>query len=125
MYMAEPKVLLIDDDPDLRLIVKTVLTQAGYDVKDFPEAHSGLQRIKTRGADLIILDWQMPGMTGLECLRTLRSWDIRTPVIMLTAVCEGDRVMEAMKAGVTDYLIKPFDRKELLAKVQEALAPKK
>lgn len=123
-YMAAQKILLIDDDPDLRLIVKTVLSKEGYDVKDLPDAMAGLQRIKTREVDLILLDWQMPGMSGVEALRTIRSWDIQTPVIMLTAVCSGDRVLEAKKAGVTDYLIKPFDRKDLLSKVKAALGGK-
>jgi two-component system, chemotaxis family, chemotaxis protein CheY len=122
------KILVVDDFPTMRRIVKTLMKQAGY--KNFVEAEDGAEAYKTLQSmgdiEFIISDWNMPNMTGLEFLKNVRK-DPRfrhLPFLMVTAEAEKENIIEAVKAGVSNYIVKPFTAatlQEKLAKVFQNL----
>ncbi len=116
------KALVVDDSMTIRRIVIKALTMVG--INDAIEAGDGTEAIKAteqEDFDLILLDWNMPKMSGIDTLRTLRGAGKTTPVIMVTTEAEKSRVIEAIKTGANDYLIKPFSPDQLAAKVKNAL----
>ena len=115
-----PTVLIIDDEPAHRLMVRVVLGDAGFKVLEADNGPAGLATVRTRHVDVILLDMRMPGMNGQEVLQKLREGENCPPVIMLTAFGNVGNAVEAMKAGAWDYLTKPTDNDELLAVVQKA-----
>ena len=115
-----PTVLIIDDEPAHRLMVRVVLGDAGFKVLEADNGPAGLATVRTRHVDVILLDMRMPGMNGQEVLQKLHEGENCPPVIMLTAFGNVGNAVEAMKAGAWDYLTKPTDNDELLAVVQKA-----
>ncbi len=115
-----PTVLIIDDEPAHRLMVRVVLGDAGFKVLEADNGPAGLATVRTRPVDVVLLDMRMPGMSGQEVLQRLREGENCPPVIMLTAFGNVGSAVEAMKAGAWDYLTKPTDNDELLAVVQKA-----
>ena len=118
------KALVVDDSLTIRRIVIKALSMVG--INDAAEAADGAEAIKAvEGGqfDVILLDWNMPKMTGIEALRALRAAGNKTPVIMVTTEAEKSRVLEAIKTGANDYLIKPFSPDQLAAKVRGLLQP--
>jgi two-component system NtrC family response regulator len=115
-----PTVLIIDDEPAHRLMVRVVLGDAGFKVLEADNGPAGLAAVRTRPVDVVLLDMRMPGMSGQEVLQRLREGENCPPVIMLTAFGNVGSAVEAMKAGAWDYLTKPTDNDELLAVVQKA-----
>ena len=113
-------VLIIDDEPAHRLMVRVVLGDAGFKVLEADNGPAGLATVRTRPVDVILLDMRMPGMSGQEVLQRLQESGSCPPVIMLTAFGSVGNAVEAMKAGAWDYLTKPTDNDELLAVVQKA-----
>ncbi len=114
-------VLIIDDEPAHRLMVRVVLGDAGFKVLEADNGPTGLNILRTKPIDVVLLDMRMPGMTGLEVLQRLREQGTAfPPVIMLTAFGNVGGAVEAMKSGAFDYLTKPTDNDELLAVVQKA-----
>lgn len=113
-------VLVIDDEPAHRLMVRVVLGEAGFKVLEADNGPTGLNILRTKPVDVILLDMRMPGMNGLEVLQRLREIGNFPPVIMLTAFGNVGSAVEAMKTGAYDYLTKPADNDELLAVVQKA-----
>ena len=122
--MRNPKmphtVLVIDDEPAHRLMVRVVLGDAGFRVLEADNGATGLNILRTKSVDVVLLDMRMPGMSGLEVLQRLREGGTFPPVIMLTAFGNVGSAVEAMKTGAFDYLSKPADNDELLAVVQKA-----
>ena len=107
-------VLVADDDKAIRILLVKALQTLG--VENAAEAANGdeaLTLIQQNEFDLILLDWDMPGKTGLEVLRAIRAKAPQMPVIMVTAENKRERVEEAVKAGITDYVVKPFDQDTL------------
>lgn len=115
-----PTVLIIDDEPAHRLMVRVVLGDAGFKVLEADNGSTGLNILRTKPVDVVLLDMRMPGMSGLEVLQRLREGGTFPPVIMLTAFGNVGSAVEAMKTGAFDYLSKPADNDELLAVVQKA-----
>lgn len=116
------KALVVDDSMTIRRIVIKALGLVG--INEAAEAGDGLEAVKaleTGQFDLILLDWNMPKMTGIDALRTIRQTGNKTPVIMVTTEAEKSRVIEAIKTGANDYLIKPFSPDQLAAKVKNIL----
>ncbi|MBD3220570.1 response regulator [bacterium] len=113
------RVLLIDDDRNLREVVGFMLTEAGHEVLTAGTADEGLARLEREGADLVISDVRMPGRDGMEVLAEVVPGG--TPVIMLTAHGTVSQAVAAMRAGASSYLLKPFERDELLVTVDKAL----
>lgn len=116
------KALVVDDSLTIRRIVVKALTMVG--INDATEAGDGMEAVKAATEtefDLILLDWNMPKMSGIDALRALRQAGKKTPVIMVTTEAEKSRVIEAIKTGANDYLIKPFSPDQLAAKVKGVL----
>ena len=119
-------ILVVDDDPSLRQVLERVLSFEGYDVETVPTGFDALERMQTpaRGAatiDLIVLDLGLPDIDGLDVARRLRAHGSTIPILVLTARGEvGDRVA-GLDAGADDYLPKPFDLTELIARVRALL----
>jgi two-component system KDP operon response regulator KdpE len=114
------KILVIDDEPHIRRLMRLALTAQGYEVVDARSGEEGLRRFGESMPDLVVLDLNMPGMGGLETCRMIRSGS-EAPIIVLTVrSAETDKV-EALDAGADDYVTKPFGTKELLARIRAAL----
>jgi two-component system chemotaxis response regulator CheY len=119
------KILLVDDSKSLRSIERGMLEQLGY--TQFEEAADGLDALSKVGAfqpDLILLDWNMPRMNGIDFLKSFRQTNKATPVIMVTTEAEKEQVVEAIKAGVTNYLVKPFTREQLSQRIVQTISKK-
>ena len=115
-----PVILIIDDEPQIRRLLRLTLDAHGYTVRDATSAGEGLQQVAMVRPDLVILDLGLPDMDGLEALRKLREWS-QTPVIILTVKnAEQDKV-DLLDAGANDYITKPFGMGELLARIRAAL----
>ena len=113
-------VLVIDDEPAHRLMVRVVLGDAGFKVLEADNGSSGLATLRAKPVDVVLLDMRMPGMSGLDVLQKMHEEGIATPVIMLTAFGNVSSAVESMKIGAWDYLTKPTDNDELLAVVKKA-----
>lgn len=112
------KVLVIDDDPICRAIVTLHLKAlAGVEVSEAEDGDRAWTLLKRNHYDGAIVDWQMPGKSGLEIVREIRKAGITIPLLMVTGESEKDRVIKAIQAGITDYLIKPFDVESLRKKL--------
>jgi two-component system KDP operon response regulator KdpE len=118
--MTEATILVVDDESQIRRVMRTTLAAQGYTVIEASSGEEALQSLRDGPADLVILDVNMPGMDGLETCREIRaSSDI--PIIMLTVRnSERDKV-RALDAGADDYVVKPFGMQELLARIRAAL----
>jgi len=116
-------VLVVDDDEDIRVILARFLEGAGYRVAQAPDGPSGIERFGLERPDLVLLDLQMPGMDGLEACRRLRALPGGTgiPVFMVTVRSQLATVSEALQAGATDYVLKPFDPDDVLARIAKVL----
>lgn len=114
-------IFVVDDDSELRDMTAGYLAKNGYNAVPIPSGEELLKRIRRLRPDLIVLDLMMPGMSGLEVCRNLRAEKDEVPVIMLTARAEVvDRIV-GLEIGADDYLGKPFDPRELLARIQAVL----
>jgi DNA-binding response OmpR family regulator len=114
-------ILLIEDEVKLARFVELELVSEGYQVSVANDGLTGLTLARESSPDLFILDWLLPGMTGVEICRRLRSTGNKAPVIFLTAKDEiGDRI-QGLDAGADDYVVKPFSIEELLARVRAHL----
>jgi two-component system, OmpR family, KDP operon response regulator KdpE len=118
--MSATRVLVVDDDPQIRRVLRTALVAQGYESIDARNGEEAIERLGEEKPDLIILDVNMPRMNGLETCRVIRSTsDI--PIIMLTVRdTESDKI-QALDAGADDYVTKPFSSPELLARIRAAL----
>lgn len=112
------KILLIDDEEKLALHLQKGLRQAGYTVDIALSAAAGLEQAAVGGYELILLDLMLPGTTGFDVLRTLRAFGIDAPVMILSALNQSRHVVEGLDLGAVDYLRKPFELDELLARIR-------
>ncbi|MBI3763111.1 MAG: response regulator transcription factor [Chloroflexi bacterium] len=119
MPMAE-KVLVIDDDESIVWLVSTLLKHDGFDVVEALSAEDGLKLAYQKRPDLVLLDVMMPGMDGWEVCRRLRELS-EVPIIFLTAKTGITDVVRGLEMGADDYLVKPFDNRELVARVRAHL----
>ena len=115
------KVLIIDDDDNLRTSFEKLLIDEGYQVRSAPSAEMGIQSIRKDMPDLVILDMQMPGMTGIEAFAVIHGMDPKLPVIIMTAYGTTESAIEAIKQGAFDYILKPFDIPTLLMVISQAV----
>jgi DNA-binding response OmpR family regulator len=114
-------ILLVEDEVKLARFVELELTSEGYRVSVAHDGLSGLTLAREAPPDLLILDWLLPGMTGVEICRRLRQTGNKAPVIFLTAKDEVSDRIEGLDAGADDYMVKPFSIEELLARVRAHL----
>lgn len=124
MSETKKKILAVDDESDLLLIIKTALFSEGFNVVTATNGHDALALSLTEKPDLMILDMMMPEMDGFEVLQRLRaSKETETiPVIMLTGVSERGKIRQALDSGIEYYIVKPFEFHDLIAKVKLVLA---
>ncbi len=114
------RILIIEDDPAILKLLQRGLTYEGYQVDIATDGRSGLNLARDRHPDLIILDWMLPGMDGLEVCRRLRTGG-SLPILMLTAKDTIQDRVQGLDAGADDYLVKPFNLDELLARIRALL----
>ncbi|MDH3392770.1 MAG: response regulator [Desulfobulbaceae bacterium] len=116
------KVLVVDDFATMRRIVKNILVQLGFkNIVEADDGTSALEILQEEKIDLIISDWNMPKMTGLDLLKTVRGDDklAATPFIMVTAEAQQDNIIAAVKAKVSQYIVKPFTADTLSEKMDK------
>jgi two-component system KDP operon response regulator KdpE len=111
------RVLVVDDDVQLTRALRGVLEREGYEIGVAGDAETALEELATAGADMLVLDLRLPDTDGMEVIRRLRTWS-EIPILMLSAVTEQNRRVEALDAGADDFLQKPFGVDELLARLR-------
>jgi two-component system chemotaxis response regulator CheY len=122
MYNPGIEVLVVDDAATMRRILKGLLRELG--IRNMREAENGslaLDELRKKKADLVVSDWNMPVMNGLDLLRAIRQDnDLKaTPVLMVTAEAKKENIVEALQAGVSNYIVKPFNAKTLEEKLNK------
>ena len=116
------RVMLVDDSKTIRRIQRSILEQIGYtEIEEACDGQDALSRVSAFQPNLILLDWNMPNMDGLTFLKNFRQKDTATPVIMVTTESEKTRVIEAIRAGVNNYVVKPFTPDILQQRIKETL----
>ena len=120
MSAAPVKVLVVDDEPPIRKLLRMGLSAQGYEVIEAPNGRSALERL-AQNPDLIILDLGLPDMQGLELLRTIRGRNDSVPVVVLSSRGDEAGKVQALDLGADDYVTKPFGMDELLARMRAAL----
>ena len=118
-----PSILVVEDEPAILELIKVNLTDAGYAVKAAEDAETAREALKQRLPDLVLLDWMLPGQSGLALARQIRG-DSRTrelPIIMVTARTEETDKVAGLEAWVDDYVTKPFSPRELKARIKAVL----
>ena len=118
--MSAGRILVVDDEPQIRRIMRVTLTGAGYEVDDARTGEEALGKVREFRPDLVLLDINMPGMGGLAACRAIRS-DASAAIIMLTVHNTEAAKVEALDAGADDFVTKPFSTPELLARIRAAL----
>ncbi len=123
--MADLKILAVDDSPTMRRIIINTLKRAGYqDVVEATDGKDAIAKLKVEKVNFVITDWNMPEMDGLEFVQTLRGSEEykALPVLMVTTRSVKDDIVEALKAGVNNYIVKPFTPETLKQKIEQVLA---
>lgn len=112
------KILIVEDETGILNFLRQGLEEENYEVIIATEGKRALEMILKQKPDLILLDWMLPGISGIEICKTIRQSDIKTPVIFLTAKDTVQETIEGLKAGANDYLKKPFSFEELLERIK-------
>lgn len=115
------KILVVDDDPEMRALLLDVLTSEGYEVVEAKDGTEAVLALRARKFDLILMDKNMPGPSGLDLLPGFRRVSPWSPIIMMTAFGDVPSYMEAVEKGAVEFLFKPFRMEELKAAVAKAL----
>jgi len=122
--MADLKILAVDDSPTMRRIIINTLKRAGYpDVIEASDGKDAIAKLKVENINFVITDWNMPEMDGLTFVNTIRGMaEYKSlPVLMVTTRSVKDDIVEALKAGVNNYIVKPFTPDTLKEKIQQVL----
>lgn len=124
--MTDHIALIVDDDDDLRSLVSFKLLHTGFEVHEEADGEAGLAAIELLHPDVVLLDWMMPRLSGLEVCQRLRAnaETADTGVILLTAKAQELDIERGFAAGADDYIVKPFSPRELMTRVQAVLARK-
>lgn len=124
MAGSDTKFLIVDDFATMRRIIRNLLRQLGYNnIEEAEDGAVGLRKLQSQEIDFVICDWNMPNMTGIELLREIRSDDSLKglPFLMVTAEAIKENIIEAVKAGVSNYIVKPFTADVLQEKIEAIL----
>ena len=116
------RILVVDDFSTMRRIVKNILRQLGYNnVVEADDGTTALVKLKAEKIDFVVTDWNMPKMSGLELLKEIRATEAwkSTPVLMVTAEALQENIIAAIKAGVSNYIVKPFDAATMAEKIDK------
>ncbi len=120
MVDRPPRVLVVEDDEEIAQVLQRSLRMEGYEVRTSPDGEAALTDADAFSPDLVVLDLGLPGLDGIEVARHLRA-DGDVPILMLTARDALQARVEGLDAGADDYLVKPFERQELLARMRALL----
>jgi response regulator NasT len=121
--MSPRRVVIAEDEAIIRLDLKEILVDEGYDVVgETAQGDEAVELVRSHRPDLVILDVKMPGTDGLAAARAIRDLDLKIAVLILTAFSQRDLIDEARDAGVAAYLVKPFQRIELIPAIDQAMA---
>src|SRR5260370_12325265 len=120
--MNSGTILVVDDDSQIRRVMRTTLSSQGYTIVEARNGEEALKKVRTERLDLIILDLNMPDMDGIEVCREIRVTS-SLPILMLTVRAAEEDKVRALDAGADDYVVKPFGIEALLARLQAALRP--
>jgi two-component system KDP operon response regulator KdpE len=118
--VSAARILVVDDDPQIRRVMRVTLTGQSYEVDDAKNGEAALEKLRDERFDLVLLDMNMPGLGGLETCREIRSQSEIAIVMLTVRDSESDKV-EALDAGADDYVTKPYNTQELLARIRAAL----
>lgn len=114
------KVLVVDDSGTMRKIIIRSLNAAGFtDIVEAADGNEGMAAFQAGSFDLVMTDWNMPNKTGIELTREIRATGSQVPIYMITTEGEKSRVLEAIQAGISDFLVKPFTADNLREKLQK------
>lgn len=120
MNQDSGSLLIVDDERSIRVSLRTVLANFGFEVVEAARGEEALSLVRTAQFDAVLLDINMPGMGGIEVCRLMRKVAPRLPILMLTVQGSEDRKVEALDAGADDYITKPFQLRELTARLRAA-----
>jgi len=121
MMQAKQKILMVDDQPGIRILLNEIFEKEGYQTFQAANGVNALQIVKEEVPDLVILDMKIPEMDGLEILKRIKRDDPKIPVIIMTAYGELSVIQEAISLGAFTHFAKPFDIDEVIATVKQAL----
>ncbi|HHX43193.1 MAG TPA: response regulator [Chloroflexi bacterium] len=116
------RILVVDDAQFLRVRLTRMLTEHGYEIIEAENGERAIAQYEANAPDAVLLDITMPEKDGLEVLREIRTKDPNARVVMLTALGQQSIVLEAIKAGARDFIVKPFEQERVLSALQKALA---
>ena len=118
--MSSGRILVVDDDPQIRRVMRVTLTGHGYEMDDVTSGEAALEKLRDQRFDLVLLDMSMPGMGGLETCREIRAQSEIAIIVLTVRDSESDKV-GALDAGADDYVTKPYNPPELLARIRAAI----
>ncbi|MGA7109133.1 MAG: response regulator transcription factor [Terracidiphilus sp.] len=121
MSQDQSNVLIVDDERSIRISLRTILSGLGFGIVEAARGEEALSLVRTAQFDAVLLDINMPGMGGVEVCRLMRKVSPRLPIVMLTVQGSEDRKVEALDAGADDYITKPFQLRELIARIRAAV----
>ena len=121
MSSESGNVLIVDDERSIRLSLKTILGNFGFDIVEAARGEEAVALVRSEQFDAVLLDINMPGVGGIEVCRIMRKVSPRLPIVMLTVQGSEDRKVEALNAGADDYITKPFQLRELTARLRAAV----
>ena len=121
MSQDQSNVLIVDDERSIRVSLRTILSGLGFGIVEAARGEEALSLVRTSQFDAVLLDINMPGMGGVEVCRQMRKVSPRLPIVMLTVQGSEDRKVEALDAGADDYITKPFQLRELIARIRAAV----
>ncbi len=115
------KILVVDDAEFLRVRISKMLTGNGYEIVEAENGARAVEKYKTEKPDLVLMDITMPEMDGLSALKAIRSFDPKARVVMLTALGQESVVLEAIKSGARDFVVKPFEQERVINAIGKLL----
>lgn len=127
MVQKNIKILVVDDFPTMRRIIRNLLKDLGFEnVDEAEDGQMGMDKVRNNNFDLVVSDWNMPNMDGLEMLQQIRADEILSslPVLMVTAEAKKENIVAAAKAGASGYVVKPFTAAVLEEKINKIFAKK-
>jgi two-component system phosphate regulon response regulator PhoB len=121
MAGPKPRILLVEDEQDIRSLMALHLRREGLELVEAADGDEALRALQQGAWSVLVFDWMLPGMNGLELIRAVRQQDPKTPILMVTAKAEAADIVLGLETGADDYLVKPFEVPVLLARVRALL----
>ena len=122
MKPEKASILIVEDEPKMRRLLELQLAEEGFQARTAPDAETGIQLLNKDPFDLVVTDFKLPGISGLEFLLAVKRFDAHLPVVIMTAFGTVESAVDAMKAGASDYVLKPFSLAELVLVIRKELA---